>query len=150
MAKEKQKVREGRVVSDKMAKTVVVAVPWVQTHPLYRQRIRRITKLYAHDIDNQCRVGDWVRIRETRPISRLKRWRVVEVLERHEVVEIKPAELEQEELAEVIAPAAESSSLKTSPEMATLEAQTSSSEDIDVQGSAEIPDPEASEEESNK
>ena len=116
MATEKQKVREGRVISDKMANTVVVAVSWVQTHPLYRQRMRRITKFYAHDKDNDCRIGDLVRIRETRPLSRLKRWRVVEILERREIVAVKPAEVEEEGLAEVIAPPVQAPIQETSPE----------------------------------
>ena len=74
----KQKV--GRVVSTKMAKTVVVAVDYLRPHPLYRKTVRRTNKFYAHDEDGQCELGDTVRIEETRPISKLKRWRVVEVV----------------------------------------------------------------------
>ena len=78
----KRKVRVGRVVSDKMEKTVVVAIEEITAHPLYGRRIRRTKKLKAHDEQNQARVGDTVRVMETRPISREKHWRVVEVVER--------------------------------------------------------------------
>lgn len=74
----------GRVVSDKMDKTVVVAVDYLKPHPLYRKILRRTHKFHAHDEENTCRVGDVVRIEETRPLSRTKRWRVVEIVERNE------------------------------------------------------------------
>jgi small subunit ribosomal protein S17 len=77
-----RKVREGLVVSDKMDKTVVVAVEDRVKHPLYGKIIRRTNKLKAHDETNQVGVGDRVLIMETRPLSASKRWRVVEVLER--------------------------------------------------------------------
>ncbi|MDF0644824.1 MAG: 30S ribosomal protein S17 [Nitrospira sp.] len=72
----------GRVVSNKMNKTVVVAVERSVVHPIYRKVLRRITKLKAHDEQNACGVGDRVRMIETRPISKEKHWRVVEVLEK--------------------------------------------------------------------
>ena len=72
----------GRVVSDKMDKTVVVAVDYVRRHPLYHKRMTRTSKFYAHDENNQCKEGDLVRIEETRPLSKTKRWIVREVLER--------------------------------------------------------------------
>lgn len=78
----RRKVREGVVVSDRMQKTVVVQVERLVQHPLYKKYIRRRSKLYAHDEKNECRVGDKVRVIETRPLSKLKRWRVVEILER--------------------------------------------------------------------
>lgn len=77
-----RKVRTGRVVSDKMDKTVVVAIEEITAHPLYGRRIRRTKKLKAHDEQNQAKVGDTVRVMETRPISREKRWRLVEIVER--------------------------------------------------------------------
>lgn len=80
----RRKVREGRVVSDKMDKTVVVAVESLVPHPIYGRRIRRTKKFKAHDEENQCRTGDVVRIIETRPLSKEKRWRVVEILRRAE------------------------------------------------------------------
>jgi len=80
-----RKVRTGRVVSDKMDKTVVVAVDTLVKHPLYGRTVRRTRKFMAHDEDNQCRIGDKVKIAETRPLSRHKRWRVAEVLERSQI-----------------------------------------------------------------
>jgi small subunit ribosomal protein S17 len=77
-----RKIREGLVVSDKMDKTVVVAVEDRVKHPLYGKIIRRTTKYKAHDEANACGVGDRVRLMETRPLSATKRWRVVEILEK--------------------------------------------------------------------
>ena len=77
-----RKVRQGVVVSDKMDKTVVVLVERRTTHPLYRKTVTRSEKLHAHDEANDVNVGDRVRIAETRPLSKTKRWRVVEVIER--------------------------------------------------------------------
>lgn len=77
-----RKVREGLVVSDKMDKTVVVAVERLKRHPLYG-RVQRVTKKFkAHDENNECKAGDRVRIMETRPISKDKCWRVLEVVEK--------------------------------------------------------------------
>ena len=78
----RRKVREGIVVSTKMDKTVVVSVVDRVQHPRYRKTLQRTTKLFAHDEANDVREGDRVRVAETRPMSRNKRWRVVEVLER--------------------------------------------------------------------
>ncbi len=87
----RRKVLEGVVVSDKMQKTVVVAVERLARHPLYKKTIRKVKKYKVHDEENACRVGDRVRIVETRPLSKTKRWRVVEILKRAEQVEV-PAE----------------------------------------------------------
>ena len=81
MAEEtKRKVRLGQVVGDKMDKTVVVEVSGPKRHPLYKKIIRRVVRYKAHDEKNECQVGDKVRIVETRPLSREKRWRVDEIL----------------------------------------------------------------------
>ena len=82
MADEVIKKREwvGRVLSNKMNKTVVVAVERSVIHPIYRKVLRRVTKMKAHDEQNVCRIGDRVRLVETRPISKEKHWRVVEVI----------------------------------------------------------------------
>jgi len=77
-----RKTREGLVVSDKMDKTVVVAVEDRVKHALYGKIIRRTTKYKAHDENNECGIGDRVRLMETRPLSATKRWRVVEILEK--------------------------------------------------------------------
>jgi len=78
----RRKVREGMVVSDKMERTVVVVIQELKAHPLYKKVVRRTTRLKAHDENNDAHVGDRVRIVETRPLSKDKRWRVDEVLER--------------------------------------------------------------------
>ena len=78
----RRKVREGVVVSNSMDKTAVVAVTERVRHARYAKTVQRTKRLYAHDDDNSLRVGDRVRLAETRPTSKLKRWRVVEVLER--------------------------------------------------------------------
>jgi small subunit ribosomal protein S17 len=81
-ARNRRKVREGIVVSDKMDKTVVVVVEDRVKHPLYGKVLRRTSRLKAHDEGNACGVGDRVSIMETRPLSATKRWRVVEILEK--------------------------------------------------------------------
>ncbi len=89
----KHKTRVGRVVSNKMDKTVVVAVEVFKRHPLYRKTIRRAIKYKAHDEKNECGEGDMVRIIETRPLSKEKRWRVEEIITKEEVVEVQPDEI---------------------------------------------------------
>lgn len=92
MVRQRRKVRVGRVVSDKMAKTVVVEVAWRQAHPLYKKAIRRLSRFVVHDPQKMCQLGDLIRIEETRPLSKTKRWRVLEVLVRGQVVELPPEE----------------------------------------------------------
>ena len=77
-----RKTRVGKVVSDKMDKTVVVAIVDNVKHPLYKKIIKRTVKLKAHDENNECRVGDKVLVMETRPLSKEKRWRIVEIVEK--------------------------------------------------------------------
>ena len=77
-----RKTLVGRVVSDKMDKTIVVAIEDSVRHPLYKKIIKRTVKLKAHDEENACGIGDTVRLMETRPLSREKRWRVVEIIEK--------------------------------------------------------------------
>jgi len=76
-----RKVRVGKVVSDKMDKTIVVATESLVAHPLYKKQIKMTKKFKVHDENNQCKIGDTVKIMETRPLSKDKRWRLVEVLE---------------------------------------------------------------------
>lgn len=78
----RRKIREGVVVSDRMDKTVVIEMNRLVRHPLYKKVIRRTSRCKAHDADDQCGLGDRVRIMETRPLSKTKRWRVVSVLEK--------------------------------------------------------------------
>lgn len=77
----RRKVREGKVLSNRMDKTVVVSIERRVKHPFYGKVVRKRAKCYAHDEANQCQIGDKVKIMETRPLSRLKRWRVVERVE---------------------------------------------------------------------
>jgi len=89
----KQKTRFGRVVSDKMDKAVVVSVETPRRHPLYQKTIKRAVKYKVHDEKNECKLGDTVRIVETRPLSKTKRWRIAEIVSKGEVVEVKPEEV---------------------------------------------------------
>jgi len=89
----KRKTKFGQVVSNKMDKTVVVAVETHWRHPLYKKTIRGTAKYKAHDENNECELGDKVRIIETRPLSRQKRWRIAEIVTKGEVVEVKPKEI---------------------------------------------------------
>ena len=82
MERNLRKVRTGKVVSDKMDKTIVVAVEDHVKHPLYKKIVKRTYKLKAHDENNECRKGDTVKVMETRPLSKDKRWRLVEVVEK--------------------------------------------------------------------
>lgn len=81
-ARNQRKVRVGQVVSDKMDKTIVVAIVYSVKHPLYGKIVKKTYKLKAHDEKNECTVGDKVRVMETRPLSKEKRWRLVEVVEK--------------------------------------------------------------------
>jgi small subunit ribosomal protein S17 len=89
----KRKIRVGRVVSDRMDKTVVVAVETPKRHPLYKKTLKRAVRYKAHDEKNQCGLGDIVKIVETRPLSKQKRWRVAEVITKGEVAEVKPEDI---------------------------------------------------------
>jgi small subunit ribosomal protein S17 len=90
----KKKTRFGRVLSNRMDKTVVVEVESRRQHSHYKKVVRHKTRFKAHDEGNTCGIGDLVRIVETRPLSREKRWRVAEVLVKAETVEVKPEEIE--------------------------------------------------------
>jgi len=82
---EKRKPRKtlvGQVVSDRMDKTVTVSVERLFRHPRYKKIVKKTSKVYAHDAENQCNVGDTVKVMSTRPLSKSKRWRVVEIIER--------------------------------------------------------------------
>ena len=82
MERNLRKTRVGKVISDKMDKTIVVAIEDHVKHPLYKKIVKRTYKLKAHDENNECHVGDKVKVMETRPLSKDKRWRVVEILEK--------------------------------------------------------------------
>ena len=82
MERNLRKTRVGKVVSDKMDKTIVVAVEDHVKHPLYKKIVKRTYKLQAHDENNECNIGDTVKVMETRPLSKNKRWRLVEIMEK--------------------------------------------------------------------
>jgi small subunit ribosomal protein S17 len=89
----KRKVRTGKVLSNKMDKTVVVLVETLRHHPLYKKVVRHRATFKAHDENNTCGIGDSVKIVETRPLSKEKRWRVVEILKKKERAEVQPKEI---------------------------------------------------------
>ncbi len=105
MAKTMRKVRVGSVVSTRMDKTAVVELVWKQRHRVYRKQMRRVTRFYVHDPESQCQIGDTVRIQETRPISRTKHWRLLDILSRREVAEVRAIELEGDAVIESVADA---------------------------------------------
>ena len=82
MERNLRKVRTGKVVSDKMDKTIVVAIEYHVKHPVIGKIVKRTYKLKAHDENNECGIGDTVRVMETRPLSKTKRWRLVEIVEK--------------------------------------------------------------------
>ncbi len=82
MERNLRKVRTGKVTSDKMDKTIVVAIEEHVKHPLYKKVVKRTYKLKAHDEKNECGIGDTVKVMETRPLSKDKRWRLVEIVEK--------------------------------------------------------------------
>jgi len=99
-----RKQRTGVVQSDKMDKTVVVMVERTVTHPLYKKVLRRRKQYQAHDEANSCALGDKVLIEECRPLSKNKHWRVIEILERHEVADIQPRDISAPALEPPTAP----------------------------------------------
>jgi small subunit ribosomal protein S17 len=132
--------RTGVVVSNKMDKTVVVAVKTLKVHRLYRKAIRRTQRYKAHDVENACHVGDEVVIRETRPLSKDKRWRIVQILARHELIRSPQPE---EEIAPDIAPAvAESTALAAAP-TAVVESEAPAAEPAVSESEVAAPEAEA-------
>lgn len=97
----RRKTRTGSVVRVKQDKTAVVEMVWKQRHRLYRKQVRRVARFHVHDPENMCQLGDLVRIEETRPISKTKHWRLLEILDRREVAEVRPIELEGDADTEV-------------------------------------------------
>ena len=120
VSRARRKVRTGSVVRVKQEKTAIVEMVWKQRHRLYRKQVRRVARFYVHDPENQCRIGDLVRIEETRPISKTKHWRLLEILDRRQVADVRPIELEED--------AAEG--LATSPEEEILELEEDIDQDI--------------------
>ena len=125
MSFERRKARVGRVISDKMDKSVVVLVEWRRTHPLYRKSIRRRSRLVVHDVDNSCRIGDMIRVIESRPISKTKRWRVAEILSRQDIAEIQPDEITIDEAVATAAGVQETQAFESVSEQSVSEQSVS-------------------------
>ena len=104
MARSMRKVRVGAVVRTNQDKTAIVEMVWKQRHRIYRKQMRRVARFYVHDEENQCRLGDTVRIEETRRISKNKHWRLMEILERKQVADVSPMELETDVGQEITQP----------------------------------------------
>ena len=134
----KRKSRLGRVVSDKMDKTVVVAVDSVRHHPLYKKAVRRTVKYKAHDEKNECGPGDIVRLVETRPLSREKRWRVAEIVSRAELIEVKPEEIE--ELPEELTAKSEAAEVEPEAVEAKAEEVAAEPEEADIKPEEKVED----------
>ncbi len=100
MAKSMRKVRTGSVVRVSMDRTAVVEMVWKQRNRLYRKQVRRLARFMVHDPESKCLVGDTVRIEETRPISKSKHWRLLEILSRREVADVRPIDLEADAVME--------------------------------------------------
>ena len=161
MAKSMRKVRVGAVVRTNQDKTAIVEMVWKQRHRLYRKQMRRIARFYVHDEENQCRLGDTVRIEETRRISKNKHWRLIEILERKQVADVKPIDLETDVSQEITQPrilaaearaeaAAETASQEPGAEP-EVEPELEAAEEeavVEEEPEAEEPEAEAPEEES--
>ena len=93
MSHDRRKIRVGKVLSQKMDKTVVVSVEWSQPHRIYKKNVKRWNKFMVHDEENSCNLGDTVRIVETRPLSKTKRWKVTEIIQKGDVAEVQPGEI---------------------------------------------------------
>ena len=96
-----RKDRVGVVVGTSMDRTAVVEMIWKQRHRVYRKQMRRISRFYVHDPENSCRIGDTVRIEETRPISKTKHWRLMEIIQRRQLADVQPIELETDITSEL-------------------------------------------------
>jgi len=126
VAKSMRKVRVGAVVRTNQDKTAIVEMVWKQRHRLYRKQMRRIARFYVHDPENQCRLGDTVRIEETRRISKNKHWRLMAILERKEVADVRPIDLETDVGQEI-----------TQPRILAAEARAAAAEAAETEGESE-------------
>jgi len=131
-----RKVRVGAVVRTNQDKTAIVEMVWKQRHRLYRKQMRRVARFYVHDPENQCRLGDTVRIEETRRISKNKHWRLMEILERKQIAEVRPIDVETDVSLEMTQPRVLA---------AEVRAEAAASEAVDEEPAGE--EPEAADEE---
>ena len=136
MARFMRKVRVGAVVRTNQDKTAIVEMVWKQRHRLYRKQMRRVARFYVHDPENQCCLGDTVRIEETRRISKNKHWRLMEILERKQIAEVRPIDVETDVSLEMTQPRVLA---------AEVRAEAAASEAVDEEPAGE--EPEAADEE---
>lgn len=144
MAKSMRKVRVGAVVRTNQDKTAIVEMVWKQRHRIYRKQMRRVARFYIHDPENQCRLGDTVRIEETRRISKNKHWRLLEILERKQVADVRPIDLETDVGQEITQPRVVAAEARAE---AAAEEETLVEEELRVEEAELEPEDEEQEEE---
>ena len=140
-----RKVRDGTVVSDKMAKTLLVAVEEHIRHPLYKKRVRRLRRFMAHDERDEGKLGDRVRIVEAAPISRKKRWKLVEILQRAELPDVAPESIDLDLLGEVKREEGAVAETVAAPAATDEAAETGEAAAADAPAPEEASEPEAEE-----
>jgi len=100
MSHDRRKIRTGKVVSNSMDKTIVVSVEWRQPHRIYKKNVRKWSRFKVHDETNQCSLGDVIRIIETRPLSKTKNWKVQEIIQKGDLADIQPHEINDNSMSE--------------------------------------------------
>ena len=134
MAKSMRKVRVGAVVRTNQDKTAIVEMVWKQRHRIYRKQMRRVARFYVHDPENQCRLGDTVRIEETRRISKNKHWRLLEILERRQVADVRPIDLETDVGQDITQPRVAAAEARAASATAVIDEETETSEEVVAAG----------------
>ena len=134
MAKSMRKVRVGAVVRTNQDKTAIVEMVWKQRHRIYRKQMRRVARFYVHDPENQCRLGDTVRIEETRRISKNKHWRVLEILERRQVADVRPIDLETDVGQDITQPRVAAAEARAASATDVMDGETETSEEVVAAG----------------
>lgn len=146
MARTMRKVRVGSVVRTSREKTATVEMVWKQRHRLYRKQMRRVARFQVHDPENQCKLGDLVRIEETRPISKTKHWRILEILQRRQVADVAPIELESDAVIEE----PEDEATQDAPEASVAEDADDGAGDEEGQEDGQLEDTEPQEDENEE
>ncbi len=129
-----RKVRVGAVVRTNQDKTAIVEMVWKQRHRIYRKQMRRVARFYVHDPENQCRLGDTVRIEETRRISKNKHWRLLEILERRQVADVRPIDLETDVDQDITQPRVAAAEARAASATDVVDEETETSEEVVAAG----------------
>ena len=129
-----RKVRVGAVVRTNQDKTAIVEMVWKQRHRIYRKQMRRVARFYVHDPENQCRLGDTVRIEETRRISKNKHWRLLEILERRQVADVRPIDLETDVGQDITQPRVAAAEARAASATDVIDEETETSEEVVAAG----------------